>query len=121
MRKWSEMAVLNEDESEWLVSEAIEPLQKAHDNAEQDEIRVKELLMKSGVDPDTAVKIELECREHEKKHLDEFQDAIDLVMCFLCPLLNGVPLPIEEISKLKELLSEKQIELFEANTGIKLR
>lgn len=56
MRKWSEMAVLNEDESEWLVSEAIEPLQKAHDNAEQDEICVKELLMKSGVDPDTAVK-----------------------------------------------------------------
>lgn len=121
MRRLSEMVVLSEEDSEWLVSEAMEPLQKAHDNAEQNEICVKELLMKSGVDSDTATTIEGVCREHEKKHLDEFQDAIDLVMCFLCPLLNGVPLPIEEISKLKELLSEKQIELFEANTGIKLR
>lgn len=122
MRKLSDMVVLDESESEWLVSDATEPLQEALEDAEHDKIRIKELAMKLGATPDAAEAIELECRKQEKKHLDKIQDEMDMLTCYLCSVIIGAPLSSEGISRLRgNLTDEKQIRFFEANTGIKLK
>lgn len=112
----SDMVVLNEDGSEWVASEVLEPITEACESAQKNEINLKEKLMKLGLNSEDAVSIEKECRAHEQEKIDRIQKKVELLMCMLTDVFEG---GLISADNLKMVLDEKQVKILEMN-GIKL-
>ena len=94
----SDMVVLNEDGSEWVASEVLEPITEACESAQKNEINLKE------------------CRVHEQEKIDRIQKKVELLMCMLTDVFEG---SLISADNLKMVLDEKQVKILEMN-GIKL-
>lgn len=117
INRLSDMVVFDENGSEWVASEVLEPISEACESVQKDQIKLKEKLKKMGVNSKDAALIEKECRDHEQKKIDRIQEEIDVLMCLLPSLIEGNFVSAES---LKMVLSEKQIQIIEMNLGIKL-
>ena len=117
INRLSDMVVFDENGSEWVASEVLEPISEACESVQKDQIKLKEKLKKLGVNSKDAALIEKECRDHEQKKIDRIHEEIDVLMCLLPSLIEGNFVSAES---LKMVLSEKQIQIIEMNLGIKL-
>ena len=107
------MVVLNEDGSEWVASEVLEPITEACESAQKNEINLKEKLMKLGLNSEDAVSIEKECRVHEQEKIDRIQKKVELLMCIL-----SIDTAFERLQEIQKAKNEPVWELvFSSGVG----
>lgn len=63
INRLSDMVVFDENGSEWVASEVLEPISEACESVQKGQIKLKEKLKKLGVNSKDAALIEKECRD----------------------------------------------------------